>query len=132
MNKFSTVCAIFFNIFIWEHISRISGYTFRPTYIIDMMTTYSIDFFNFLGIKVAILSSFLVWLDLTAMLQTLDILLNSILSFMLSSHAFIEGYAKQAWTYINPGLVHIGLIVLIIIGLFVGKYLYSTRDRMLR
>jgi hypothetical protein len=74
----------------------------------------------------AILSSFLVYIDLKEIKITFIDLVMPCVNFFVSPLYFFSGFASQAWTYLSDeGLVYVGAFILGCVLLWVGYKLIS-------
>jgi len=108
-----TIC---FAIFAWEHWASMQKIVYKPTYYIDLTTEFFKELFFQLGKLFAWMSSFVDWLKLQQIAETLGALIKSLTGLALTGFSFVEGYISEILTYnINRYLIFFGSGVLITI-----------------
>jgi hypothetical protein len=116
-----------FGLLTWEHVGRtMIGTTLRPSVWFTFCTETAQQMFRSMGKFWAILSSFLVYLDLKEIKITLIDLVKPCVEFIASPLNFFSGFAAHAWTYLSDeGLVYVGAFILGCVLLWVGYKLIS-------
>jgi hypothetical protein len=102
------------------------GTTLRPSIWFNFCTETAQQMFRSMGKTWAILSSFLVYLDLKEIKITLIDLVKPCVEFIASPLNFFSGFAAHAWTYLSDeGLIYVGAFILGCVLLWVGYKLIS-------
>lgn len=86
-------------ILLVEHFGRIYGIQKRPSYFLELLSTYAMDTFNFIGIQIARLSSFMLYLKMDELMITIWNILRPTLYIIISPLNTLNGYVSQALTY---------------------------------
>ncbi|AYV77102.1 MAG: hypothetical protein Barrevirus12_11 [Barrevirus sp.] len=125
-NLFLVSSVVAFLIFCWQHIARKNGYKYKPSYILDTLTSYLIRLWTFLGKICVYLSSFYTWIDPNDIWATLKELFASVYHFLFSWTSFFQSYITNMKFYDHSYLISFGsaTIVAIIAFLVSNNFTY--------
>lgn len=107
----SGICS--FLIFCWQHLARKHGWTWKPSYILDLVTNQLVKVWTFLGKVCVWISSFYTWIDPTDLLATLNELFSSIWKFLFSWLEFFKAYVANMKLYDHSYLISFGSATLV-------------------
>lgn len=128
------ILIICFAIFGWEHWASMQKIMYKPTYYVDLTTEFSKEVFFQLGKLFAWMSSFVDWLKLQKVAETLGTFVRSFIGLALSGFSFIEGYVSEILTYdISHNLIFFGSIILVALASYIAyiahkKYYTKTKS----
>ncbi len=114
-----------FLIFTWQHVARKQKWTWKPSYILDLITNQLVKVWNFLGKVCVWISSFYTWIDPSDLLATLNELFTSVYHFLFSWKAFIESYVSNMNLYDHPYLVSCGTATLVALLSYIVWFNYA-------
>ena len=107
---------ILLSILLAEHFGRIYGIRKRPSYFLGLLSEYSTHIFNFIGIQIARLSSFVLYLKMDELMITVWSILEPIFYITISPVNVIIGYFSQALKYqYKTWQIYLGSIIIVII-----------------
>ena len=116
-------------VFSWEHCFRLYDLVYRPTTVINFTTEYLRMVFEFIGIQIARLSSFLTWFDFVEIKKTYVDLYVATFDLMTSFVYTLTGYLEQSAEYIGEeNLVYLGSILLLT-SICIGFYYFYNNYR---
>ena len=102
-------------LFGWEHCFRLRDLAFRPTVGLNFTTDKLRIGFEFVGARVAKLSSFLTMLDFTELKKTGGDLFRSVFNLSVSWLYTFKGYCEQAHAYVGEqNLIYLGSFLLVL------------------
>lgn len=112
-NSYFKMCLLGFGLlFVWEHIARTKGSTFKPSVAISWLSeTLGNAFYN-IGVGISKLSSFLTYIKLEDLYKTAHDLFKPIFELAWSPFQIIKGYCETALTYKYPIIITIGSLLL--------------------
>ena len=87
----------------------------KPSVFLTTTYLYSRRYFEYIGSKIAIISSFTEYLRLTDLLESTEAVLNPFIKVVYSPFWTICGYAKQIETYSSPRIIISSSIFLLLI-----------------
>lgn len=127
--SFATFLKIFgiviITILFWEHLGRKYETTIRPSIGLQFVSKISSQFFDWVGRKIAWISSYLTQIDLKDFMDTCRAIGEPTLEILASPFHIIIGYIVAANTYTNGILVYVGTGIIIMLILIVCyKYDY--------
>lgn len=110
-----------------EHVGRICDIQLRPSYFLEIVATYAIDMFSFIGTQFARLSSFILHIQIEGLMITIRDFLIPLIDIITSPIWMVDGYIRQVWTYsYNSWQIYFGsMIIIIIIFCLVKKIIFS-------
>ena len=100
-------------IFFWQHLGRKYNLTWKPTYIIDLVTAQLVRIWTFLGKVCVKISAFYSWIDPSDLLATGYELFVSVSKFFFSWTYFITSYVSGMKLYDHPYLISLGSATLV-------------------
>jgi hypothetical protein len=108
-----TLAGITFGTFAWEHAGRLNHWAYRPSIGLGHVATFAINRFTDLGRIIARLSSFLTYLHLEEMFETIGAVVTPAWKLIISPFYTITGYFSQIKFYNHPYLVVVGSMSLV-------------------
>jgi hypothetical protein len=112
-------------VFSWEHVARITDFTFKPSVFLDWCATWARVTCTWAGASAARISSFLVHLHLEDGLKTLDALLRPTVQLIVSPYYAIKECSMLE--YKIPVTIVIGTIILLIVFVWIADCCFRYR-----
>ena len=107
--------------FIWEHVARLNDITFKPSWFLGYIATFSNDFFNGLGKVLGMMSSYFWFLRLGELKKTICDLFSPIWDTITSPFSIGSGWLNYVKTFLGENFstdswqFYLGLAGLLII-----------------
>lgn len=108
-------------IFLVEHVGRLNGLIYRPSYFLTFVATWCQDFYHYCGKIFALISSFYDWLNFKEIYHSLQDLLIPIWNVITSPFYLLKGYGETMHTYRFPILIALGSLTIVVILLWLFK-----------
>lgn len=128
LNILKLLFGLLVSILTWEHVARTNGSALKPSVFFNFLATHLNTFFQRAGEYFAILSSYLTYIDLKDLKQTLVDVFKPLFDICVSPFYFIYGYMVMARSYVSDTyLIYFGsvlgfCVVIYVIGLIALRY----------
>ena len=103
---------LFLPFYFWEYAYVHDPYAVKPSTLITNLVVRSRTIFEWLGNRLAWVSSFLDWLDLKDMIKAFKNLCEPMIDLCITPLYTVKGYIDQLNIYDHPYMVFVGTLIL--------------------